>query len=355
MAIKCMITAIVTNNIDNVIFMGDYFHSRSLISSDTINIAYKCMQALAKKCRVVLILGNHDLFMKNSVDIHSLNMFQDIPNVEIVSKPIEVKLNNSLCLLVPWLSDLSEFKQSSYDMMFGHFDVSSKYLIQSYVEEHTQKVRADESIKMKTTSDFGNQSADSVGSFVELAKNDGVVFAGHIHQHKEFIAKHRHFVFVGSPYQQTLGDIDNDTGFYIIDENGKYEFNPITNIPIHIQLPISEIMSKGIEEFDYSIVSNNIVQRIYDIDINTVDDQQISQHIFNAKPYEELLPEYQVDINTTLTKNNEQNAIEIIRKSKLEYIRNYIDTLNNDELIEKNINKDKLFDVLEKYYKKVSE
>ena len=95
------------------------------------------MQALASKCRVILILGNHDLFNKNSTDVNSLNIFIDNKNVEIVDKIEELSINSKSALLVPWLGDMSSCKESTYDFMFGHFEVSSKYLIKSYVEEHS--------------------------------------------------------------------------------------------------------------------------------------------------------------------------------------------------------------------------
>lgn len=61
-----------------------------------------------------MLLGNHDLYNKNTVDVSSVNMFQDISNVEIVSKPVQVDFNGKKCLLVPWLSDLSPFSPESF-------------------------------------------------------------------------------------------------------------------------------------------------------------------------------------------------------------------------------------------------
>jgi len=52
------------------------------------------MESLAKKCRCIIILGNHDLYLKNSTDITSVNMFRHIQNVEIISNVEEVELNS---------------------------------------------------------------------------------------------------------------------------------------------------------------------------------------------------------------------------------------------------------------------
>ena len=82
---------------------------------DTLNIAYKCLQALAKKCQVYMVLGNHDLFNKNSTDVNSINIFRDNSRINVIDKPTEISLNGKSALLVPWLSDLSGFEPESYD------------------------------------------------------------------------------------------------------------------------------------------------------------------------------------------------------------------------------------------------
>ena len=69
-------------------------------------------------------------------------------------------------------------------MLIGHFDISSKYLIKSYIEEHSAAECAHDEDIVALNSDklMGSaKSYDLVGSFVELAKLGGVVYAGHIH------------------------------------------------------------------------------------------------------------------------------------------------------------------------------
>jgi len=65
------------------------------------------MSALAKHCDVRCILGNHDIYMKNSSEINSLVIFKDLPNVKIISMPEEIDFNGKLGLMVPWLGDVS--------------------------------------------------------------------------------------------------------------------------------------------------------------------------------------------------------------------------------------------------------
>ena len=204
--VKEILDCVKKQGISNIIFGGDWYHSRSTLDVNTINVSLKLVQALAKSANLYLICGNHDAFLKNSTDVNSLNMFRNTPNAHVIDKPEEILLNSKKCLLVPWLTDLSAYKPSTFDMMIGHFEISSKYLIQSYIEDNAAKKAACASDTAKIESEEllttpSRKSNDLIGSFVDLVKPNGTIYAGHIHNRKEFRAKGRRFIFVGSPYQ----------------------------------------------------------------------------------------------------------------------------------------------------------
>ena len=360
LVIKKLLDTIDNYHIQNIIFCGDYFHQRNALTVDTLNIAYRCLQKLAEKCKTYMILGNHDLFNKNSTDINSINIFRDNPNIIVIDKPTELLINSQQSLLVPWLGDISNYKKSTYDFIFGHFEISSKFLIANYAQEHSRSLRATNDISIKLNEDdiLSESGASNyhpeqyLGSFIEIAKENGTIFAGHIHQHKEMTIKNRKFIFIGSPYEQTLGDVGCKCGFYIIDANGSYRFHEIDGIPKHVQLKCSKILKNGIDNFDFNIVKNNIIQKIYDIDVSLEDDMQINKKIAAFSPYEELLPDYQVALDFSSTSNDEQhdNLVLALKKSKLDYIKNYIDQLDDETLKNEDIDKDKLFVLMSKYY-----
>ena len=351
----------------NIIFCGDWFHSRATLDVSTLDIAYKCVQALAKQCKLWMILGNHDLYLKNSTEVSSVNIFKNDSNVVVVDKPLEVMLNSKRALLVPWLANLDGFKKDSYDFMLGHFEISSKFLVQSYIEEHSGKLEASEAVSsMLDEDDFlgdpgaasaqPSKSSELLGSFIELVRpKTGVILAGHIHQHKEMLAKNgRKFIFIGTPYEQNLGELGNACGFYEISEEGKLKFNKLDKLPKHIQLKTSEIKKIGLDKFDFGEVSGNIVQKIYDEELTQAEEAKLLQKINDFKPYEELLPEYKVAIQYALKSKDDQTSVELLQKSKLEYIRNYIDNIDDKVLEASNVARDELFGILEAYYKRVA-
>lgn len=339
--VKEILNYVKNNNIKTIIFAGDLFHERVAVNVNSLNVALKCIKSLAKYCKIYLIVGNHDSHLKNSIDINSLNIFKDTPNVDIISQTTEVSVNGNKTLLVPWLGDYSKYENETFDMLIGHFDISTKYLITSYMKDHAN-----------STSNVNH--CDLVGDFIDKVKKFGVLFSGHIHGRKEFISKGRTCVIVGDPYQQNLGEIDYSCGFYTLDNENKYKFIAINSVPKHINIRISDVV-KDIEKYDFSKVKNNIIHKIYDIEVDAITDAKICQKINDLMPYEELLPDYAVSISNNDNNNIQNDSIELIKKSKLEYIKNYISNIDKATLDAQNIDPIKLYSILEDYYNNVTE
>lgn len=373
---KNFLKTIKEENVKNVICCGDIFHSRIALDLQALNVGIKLLGALAEKCECWLILGNHDLYYKNTAAIHSSNVFKHIKNIHIIEETTDVEINGKKALFVPWLGTFNGRMKGTYDLMFGHFDIDGRYLIASYIEEHASEKKEtiaevqdlinNDSLLSEASSvkDFQLEvndikskklkSSDLVGGFVEYAKPYGTVYAGHIHSHKEFVSKTREFIFIGSPYQQNFGEMSGINGYYVLDENNKRKFIEITDVPKHIRLRISDIVNAGIDNFDFSIVKGNIIQKIYDVDIDLKTDATINQRISDNLPFEESLSEYSIALssdNTVIT----NESLETIKKSKLEYIKSYINNIEDSTLSAANIEKHELYKMLESYFNKAME
>lgn len=61
------------------------------------------------------------------------------------------------------------------------------------------------------------------------------------------------------------------------------------------------------------------------------------------------MPEYKVSLKNEGAPSSK--SAELIRKSKLEYLRNYVDEMNSDDLASKGLDRSRLFETLEKYYR----
>lgn len=331
---KEVIQFVKANNIQHVISMGDLFHSRSSLDVNVMNIGYKLIQGLAKHCNVWLIVGNHDQYLKNTAEINSINILQDIPNVTLISTCRDIEINGHHALLVPWLGDITKYGKECFDLVFGHFDVSAKFIMQAFKESNKNTI--------------GDDAKEEVLSIIDIAKLNGSIFSGHIHTRKELSISGRNLVFVGSPYQQTLADVGLKCGFYVLDEECNYKFHEIASVPVHIELRMSLVV-KDIETFDFSIVKDNILHKIYDVDVPPEIDSRISQKILDMKPFEELLPDYEVAPKDSCDTESIKN-VELLKKSKLEYISNYINNIDPKVLETEKIDNAKLYGILEKYY-----
>ncbi len=364
------------NKVRNIIFGGDMFHQRNNLSIETINFAIASIEKLAEKCNIYLILGNHDIFNKNSNSINSVKIFKHIKNVHIIDSATECSINGNDTLLVPWNTDLSTIKRNAFDMMIGHFDISTQYLVEAYIENNIRKnISREESIKKINDDGFlndpelggldftventidevvhGKSSSELIGSWTEIVKKKGVIFSGHIHGRKEFFTNNRRFIFIGSPYQQTLGEIDSEDGFYTLDEKNVIEFHKLEGIPVHKEIKISEIV-KDVDNFDYSQITGNILHRIYDVEVDNVTDAKITQKIIDFKPFEELPPDYSSSV-TYSDENGNENSVDLIRKSKLDYLRGYINNMDKKIIEDDGIDRNRLYGVMKDYYDQVNE
>ena len=120
----------------NTIFLGDWYHNRNTINVKTLNYGKEGLIALSNiGVKQYMIIGNHDLYKKESRDIHSIIIPDEASGIEVVDSPIMVE---SL-LLTPWLVENEKLKdlitENEPDYVFGHFEIPSFRFNQSIVME----------------------------------------------------------------------------------------------------------------------------------------------------------------------------------------------------------------------------
>lgn len=373
-----IISSIKENKIDNIIFLGDLFHTRSSINVNTMNMAIDIMKVLSSLVKtIVLIVGNHDIYYKSKTDVNSVKIFENLTNVILVEKLEEGILNGQSVLFVPWAADFSTISQTKqYDIMFGHFDIPANYLIRSYIEDNKAKKLSAQKVVIDlieqnsvfiNCEDVNNiiesnkSSCEYIGNFVEFAKPKGRIFSGHIHKAKTFFVKNKvKFTFVGAPYEQTLGDVGNECGYIILDENNIDTKILITNIPKHIIIKNSEILKnkQNYKKYFKELgITSNIIKRIIDEELPRDFSLKVNDIISELKPYEELPVEYIINkilVNPLDNSDKDQTLTDSIKTSKADYISEYINLMDDAELKEKGIEKSKLFEIFHEYIRKNS-
>lgn len=344
----------IQNKCSNLIFGGDLFDNRKLLSPEVINVAIESINKLAKHLTVYLILGNHDIYYKNSNSIYSTKIFENTRNVYIIKSITECSINGNKSLFVPWNSELTKYKKYSFDMMFGHFDIPEEYFHNIRINKNINhnKIIEEERTNIEDN-DFlsdiipdgkikNNEESSEINAFYTLkntlllVKEKGTIFAGHIHSRKEenVIFDNevfgRTFIFVGSPYQQNFGEEDSIDGIYLIDTKNNISFHQLANVPVHLKISISDIV-KDIDNFKFSNLFGNIVRIKDDIDIDDETQNKIHQKITDALPFEKETEICTRSLNIT----NQSEVIDCIKKTPWGYIKDYIMNKISTDLIEK--------------------
>ena len=287
-------------NVKDILFLGDFFNNRNTINVNTLNKSYDILKKLTNEFNVILILGNHDIFYKQQMDIHSLKGFSDIPNLTLIETTTELLINNEkLSLLCPFHWEVPTKK---YDYMFGHFEMSGAKLA-------------------------GSLSTDKM-PMKNLLEHAPIVFSGHYHISKEYLFETGKVITVGSTYEQDWGDFDNDKGFYILDCKS-YKYKKIINdfSPKHKKIFWTT------RNMDLSVFENTFTKVVVDSPY-TFD--ELNELVLKLKTAGSISIKVDFLYNVIDLASNESNGISHKKSyTKFDYIKNYIDDMSNIEGVDK--------------------
>jgi hypothetical protein len=133
---------------------------------------------------IYIIAGNHDLWGKDTNDINSLKSLKWIPNINILTEPISANFSDRSFLFMPWRKDHKTEEETldqsePHDVLCCHADIRG-LKFNRYVNVES-------------------------GSAREKFKKFGRVYSGHIH----YAQRTENIVMLGSPYEITRSDMDN--------------------------------------------------------------------------------------------------------------------------------------------------
>lgn len=186
---------LINNNIKTVLQLGDIFDRRKYSNHYSLDEAKRYFFSKFEQYDIQLItlLGNHDLFYKESLSVSSSELFlTQFKNVDIIKKP--TKLLALDISVIPWIckenySDCLEFINSDNSRVcVGHFEISGfKMYENSILSEH--------------------------GLSQQIFSNYENVFSGHYHHR----SKKGNIEYIGTPYEMNWQDYSDQKGFCIFD------------------------------------------------------------------------------------------------------------------------------------------
>ena len=220
---------LVQNGITTIFQLGDLFDRRKYISFQSLALCRKYFfDQLVKnniQCRV--LLGNHDIFFKNTLEVNSPDLLlREYENHVILYNKPSMWMGIDV---IPWICKDNELeimdfiKRSSNQMCLGHFELAGFEM------------------------DRGNICHEGMDPS-SLDKYD-LVLSGHFH-HRSTKGS---IVYVGTPGEMTWSDYNDERGFHILDT----ETRELTFIPN------PEKMFYKVKYNDDELYYNDIVNQDY--------------------------------------------------------------------------------------------
>lgn len=223
------------DDIEKVIFAGDWFDTRTTINVKTMNLAARSLNELASALKehhvdLIMIVGNHDCYSRNSREFHSLIGYVDIPNVTLISEPaiIDDDIGVSPYLFGDENTSIEKlFSGCKY--LIGHFEIDGftkgEHIQQSYMFKHFDKV-----------------------------------LSGHFHNH----STKGNITYIGNPFQFDFGERnDINKGYYLWDSDTNIGTRvPLTQgFPLYIQGSYDEVIKVAEQNKDRHLHLQIIVER----------------------------------------------------------------------------------------------
>lgn len=200
------------NSIKEVFQLGDLFDRRKYINFNTLALSkqYFFDQIAALDLNFYTLLGNHDIFWKESLEVSSTGLVlgEYDKYITLIDKPEAIKFEDGTIIdMIPWIckenqKEVFEFiDESKSDLCFGHFEIAGFPMYKGMVGHH--------------------------GLSHEMFAKYERVLSGHYHTR----SKQENIEYIGTPYEMTWQDYNDPRGFSVFDtETRELEFvrNPYT-------------------------------------------------------------------------------------------------------------------------------
>jgi DNA repair exonuclease SbcCD nuclease subunit len=179
--VKWMIQQAQAKNIRTCLFLGDWSHNRSNVNVITLNYSLQALRLLNEGFdNVIMLLGNHDLYFRDKLDIHSIPYASEFSNIHLITQPT---FTNE-CAFVPWLvgDEYKKIPHINKPYLFCHAEIA-RFKMNAMVE----------------LPDHGGLNSDHF-------KNQQLVFSGHFHKRQ----RKGNILYIGNCFPHNFADAHDD-------------------------------------------------------------------------------------------------------------------------------------------------
>lgn len=308
---------LIENDIKVVWQLGDMFDRRKYINFNTLAESKRFFFQPLQDAGIEIhtLLGNHDLYYRESLSVNSTGLLLgEFTNLHIYDKMTKWNVDDTSIDIIPWIckenvDEAFEFiRDSNSDLCFGHLEILGFSMYK------------------------GMESHDGIAGNL-FAKYEGV-YSGHFHTKSDKENIH----YVGTPYEMTWSDYNDQKGFHIFDtETRQTEFvkNPYTMFLRHeYNDELVDYEKIDIEQFQQKYIKIVVVKKTdyYKFD-------QFLKKLYESNTYEIKILEDLSDFSEGVV---DTSTISI--ENTLEVLEGYVDSVADDT------NRDKIKSFMKSLY-----
>lgn len=294
------------NDISTVLQLGDIVDCRKATNHLSIYNAKKYFFDVFEECGIslVTILGNHDIYYRDTLDVSFSDLFLGkYENVTVIKEPTEYAFCDngrkySKVMLLPWICKQNEertaemIRNTRCAVAFGHLELAGFAMNKGYEMQH--------------------------GMDASFLKKFESCWSGHYHTKSDKGNIH----YAGTPYEITMVDADDPKYFHVYDcDTGEMEAirNPYT---MYEKIVYSKGFSDDLSKYTGKIIKLTVEDRGETKDYEKFISMLQDTNPADLKILEESF-EYKED-NTT-----DGVSVELGMDDTLGIINNYIDGIEN--------------------------
>lgn len=171
--VSWMIEQAHARKIRTCIFLGDWSHHRAHVNVVTLNYSLRCLRRLSESFdHVIMLLGNHDLYYRDRLDMHSIPYVAEFPNVHLIHETVET----DAIAFVPWLvgdawKHVSKIRKP---YMMCHAEIA-RFRMNAMVEMPDNGTL--------TSEHFTHQKLVMSGHFHKRQRKDNILYVGNVFPH----------------------------------------------------------------------------------------------------------------------------------------------------------------------------
>ena len=302
--------ALEENNVEAVIHMGDAFDNRKSIDFWGLDWTRKVVLDPLSKYETHMIVGNHDIFLRNSTEINAPELLlKDYPNIKTYKSPTNTKVGGLDMTFIPWICSenydetLKIINKSKAKVAFGHLEL--------------QGFRVNRNLIME---DHGTDPK----IFDKFTK----VFSGHYHTR----SNNGKVFYLGNPYEMYWTDVNDTRGFHIFDTE-TLEHTPINN-PYKLFYNIY-YEDTPYQLFDTTEYENKIVKIIVRKKSKPKDFEKFIDKLYTAGIQDlKIVENFDIQENEDFEIDEEENTMSILNRyideAEFEFDKNIIKGIFQD-------------------------